>query len=215
MVRQVSWRKVGALLLMLALSAVPRQAAAQITSGSVTGSIRDGQGGVIPGASVTLISAARGTSLEVTSNEHGDFAFPIVGAETYVLRVGLAGFKTLTRPGIIVHAGDRVSLGVLTIEVGGIAETVTVLAGSPQLQLKSAERSFAVEGQAVQKSPSTAAASSVSRCSRPASCPPPLPAPRQVPPPSARTGSEPTRTTSRSTASPTWTPATTAARWWT
>ncbi len=135
---------------MLALSAVPRQAVAQITSGSVTGSIRDGQGGVIPGAGVTLISAARGTSLEVTSNEHGDFAFPIVWAETYVLRVGLAGFKTLTRPGIIVHAGDRVSLGVLTIEVGEIAETVTVLADSPQLQLKTAERSFTVEGQAVQ-----------------------------------------------------------------
>ena len=150
MVRQVSLRRVGALLLMLALSAVPRQAVAQITSGSVTGSIRDGQGGVIPGAGVTLISAARGTSLEVTSNEHGDFAFPIVWAETYVLRVGLAGFKTLTRPGIIVHAGDRVSLGVLTIEVGEIAETVTVLADSPQLQLKTAERSFAVEGQAVQ-----------------------------------------------------------------
>ena len=66
--RQVSPCIVGALLLMLALSAVPRQAVAQITSGSVTGSIRDGQGGVIPGASVTLISAARGTSLEVTSN---------------------------------------------------------------------------------------------------------------------------------------------------
>jgi hypothetical protein len=150
MMRQVSPCRVGALLLMLALSAVARQAAAQITSGSVTGSIRDSQGGVIPGASVILVSAARGTSLEVTSNEQGDFAFPIVEAETYVLRVGLAGFKTLTRPGIIVHAGDRVSLGVVTIEVGEIAETVTVLADSPQLQVRTAERSFAVEGQAVQ-----------------------------------------------------------------
>jgi Carboxypeptidase regulatory-like domain len=118
MMRQLSPCRVGALLLMLALSVVPRQAAAQITSGSVTGSIRDSQGGVIPGASVTLVSAARGTSLDVTSNEEGDFAFPIVDAETYVLRVGLAGFKTLTRPGIIVHAGDRLSLGVVTISRG-------------------------------------------------------------------------------------------------
>ena len=79
MMRQVSPCRVGALLLMLALNAVPRQAAAQITSASVTGSIRDSQGAVIPGASVTLVSAARGTTLEVTSSEQGDFAFPIVG----------------------------------------------------------------------------------------------------------------------------------------
>ena len=45
--RQVSPCGVGALLLMLALSGVPRQAAAQITSGSVTGSIRDSQGAVM------------------------------------------------------------------------------------------------------------------------------------------------------------------------
>src|SRR5437867_511131 len=125
-------------------------AAAQITSGSVTGAIHDAQGGVIPGAAVTLVSAARGTSLKVASNAQGDFVFPIVDADTYTLRVMLTGFKTVERPAIIVHPGDRVSLGNLVIEVGTLAETVTVLAETPQLQTKSAERSYAVEGQAVQ-----------------------------------------------------------------
>lgn len=141
-----------AALLLVALvswaAAVP--VFAQITSASLAGSIRDAQGAVIPGATVTLVSAVRGTTLEVVSNAQGDFAFPIVEADTYTLRIALPGFKTVQRPGIVVHPGDRVSLGAVTIEVGELAETVTVLAESPQLQVKSAERSYAVEGPAVQ-----------------------------------------------------------------
>src|SRR5688572_14144109 len=52
-------------------------AAAQ-TTGSVVGSVKDSQGALIPGATVSLISEARGTSIEAQSTASGDFQFPSV-----------------------------------------------------------------------------------------------------------------------------------------
>ena len=54
-------RKVWVLAFAIALGAGVMPAAAQITTGTVTGTVKDSQGGVIPGATVVLISEARGT----------------------------------------------------------------------------------------------------------------------------------------------------------
>ena len=52
------------------------------TTGTVTGTVKDDQGGVIPGATVTLISEARGTSLEAVTTASGDFVFPNITGDT-------------------------------------------------------------------------------------------------------------------------------------
>ena len=99
-------------------------AAAQITTGTVAGTVKDPQGGVVPGAAVTLVSEAQGTrSAPVVTSNTGDFVFPNVAAGTYLVEVGMSGFKTLKHTGIVVGAGDRVSVGTLTIEVGGLEQT--------------------------------------------------------------------------------------------
>lgn len=123
---------------------------AQITSASVAGTVRDAQGGVIPGATVILTSVTRGTAIETVSNAEGYYVFPTVMADTYTLKVSMEGFRTIEVPALQVNAGDKKSLGVLTIEVGSLTETVTVAARATELQAKSAERSFSVEGEAVQ-----------------------------------------------------------------
>ena len=122
-----------------------RPAFAQINTGTVLGSVTDAQGGVIPGATVTLISEARGTrSAPVVTNENGDFVFANVTADTYTVEVTLASFKTSQRSGIAVSPGTRVAVGTLSLEVGGAAETVTVKGDAPQVQSNSGERSFSV-----------------------------------------------------------------------
>ena len=75
----VTWRIAQAaavLLVCLLAGAVP--AGAQVATGTVTGTVKDGQGGIVPGAMVTLTSATRGTSLDAQTNENGDFVFPNV-----------------------------------------------------------------------------------------------------------------------------------------
>lgn len=132
--------------------AVP--ASAQLTTGSVAGTVKDSQGAVIPGAAVTLISEARGTQLaDVFTNADGDFTFVNVSPGRYTIQVSLTGFKLTRRDGIDVSAGDRMSVGVVTIDVGGLAETVLVKGESPVVQAHSGERSFTVATSAVQNLP--------------------------------------------------------------
>ena len=111
----------------VALFAYATPGISQTITATVTGSVKDGQGGVIPGATVVLLSESRGTkSTPATTNATGDFVLPNVPADTYSVEVTMSGFKTLKRGGIIVGAGNRVEVGTLTIEVGGMAETVEV-----------------------------------------------------------------------------------------
>ena len=60
------------------------------------------------------------------------------------------GFKTVERRGVMVSPGDRVALGIVTIDIGTVTETVSIMARATELQAQSAERSYAVEGKAVQ-----------------------------------------------------------------
>src|SRR5687767_8721862 len=83
---------------MLGIFAAALPAAAQVATGNVAGTVKDAQAGVIPGATVTLISQARGTTIDTTTNPDGDFVFVNVPGDTYTVRVAMDGFKTLERP---------------------------------------------------------------------------------------------------------------------
>src|ERR1035437_3215084 len=126
--------------------------AAQVTA-NVAGTIKDAQGGVIPGATVTLLSQTRGTTTEATTNATGDFVFSNVAGDTYTVKVTMDGFKTLARTGVPVSGGDRVALGTLTLELGALTETVLVSGAAPMIQSNSGERSFVATTEAVQNLP--------------------------------------------------------------
>jgi hypothetical protein len=143
----------AAIVALVLLSAtVP--ATAQITSGSVGGSVTDQQAGIIPGATVTLVSETRGTrSTPVVTGETGAFVFVNVPTDTYTVEVTMPGFKTLKRTGVPVSVGDNVAVGALTLEVGGASETVNVAAQAPVIQAHSGERSFTVATASVENLP--------------------------------------------------------------
>src|SRR4030088_69292 len=121
--------------LTLALILVSSPVLAQITTGTVSGTVKDAQGGVIPGATVVLISETRGTkSAPAITNETGSYVFPNVTADTYTVEVTLDAFKTVKRGGIAVSGGDHVGIPPLTLEPGALAETGSVVPQSPLLQ---------------------------------------------------------------------------------
>jgi hypothetical protein len=127
---------------------------AQGVTGTVTGTVKDAQGGVIPGATVTLISQTRGTtSVPVVTNATGDFVFPNLTADTYTIQIEMSSFRTLKRTGVEVNPGSRIALGTLTIDVGGQSEVVTVTAETPMVQAASGERSYAIATESVTNLP--------------------------------------------------------------
>jgi hypothetical protein len=138
----------------IAWCAMVATASGQLTTATVAGSIKDQQGAVIPGATAVLISQTKGTkTAPVVTSSSGDFVIPNVSADTYTLEVTMSGFKTLKRSNVEVHPGDRVALGQLAIEVGGITEEVMVKGESPVIQANSGERSFTITTDAVQNLP--------------------------------------------------------------
>jgi hypothetical protein len=84
--------------MLVVLLAAGGFAEAQILTGTVTGTVKDTQGGVIPGATVVLISDTRGTkSTPVVTNSTGDFVVANITADTYTVEVTMPSFKTLQR----------------------------------------------------------------------------------------------------------------------
>jgi hypothetical protein len=147
-------QRVGVLLTLTAALGIVVPATAQVTTGSVAGSVRDTQGGVVPGASVVLVSESRGTrSAPAITDETGNFVFPNVAVDTYTVEVSMDGFMTLRRSGVAVSAGSRVPVGALTLEVGGATETIDVRGEAPVIQAESGERSFTITTESVQNLP--------------------------------------------------------------
>jgi hypothetical protein len=111
---------VGALLLL----AVP--GFAQNPTGTIAGKLTDAQGLPVPGAVVTVQSAALQGTRSATSSANGDFILPLLPPGDYTVTVELAGFTTVKRP-------TRVTIGATTnidatMAVSGITETVQVTA---------------------------------------------------------------------------------------
>ena len=137
-----------------ALFLLPASSLAQITTGTVSGRVVDSSGGVVPNASVTLISEARGTkSAALLTNSDGDYVFPNVAPDTYTVEVTAPAFKVMHRTGVVVSGADRVGVPAITLTVGGTTETVTVAAEATLVQSQSGERSFAVATQQIEGLP--------------------------------------------------------------
>jgi hypothetical protein len=122
-------------------------AGAQQSSGVITGVIQDGQGAVVPGATVTIINQAQGATFRVLeTSAEGMFVVTPVPPGTYTVTVEKAGFKKFTKTDVTVFAQDRVGLPPIRLELGSVGESITVEASSVTLQTVSAERSGVITG---------------------------------------------------------------------
>jgi hypothetical protein len=140
--------------LVLLVCAVASPAGAQVTTASVTGTVKDPQGGVLPGATVTLLNDAQRTrGAPAVTSPDGDFVFPNVSPGRYTIQVEMPGFKTLKRSGVDVSPGSQVPLGTLILELGGAAEVVNVRGETPVIQSSTGERSFTISPEEVESLP--------------------------------------------------------------
>ena len=108
-------------------------ALAQVAAGSLTGHVSDQAGAAVPGATVTV--TATGTNLSRTSVTASDGAYLIPGLApgSYQVRVASASFRPLTREGVRLATGETVRLD-LRLDIGGLADAVTVTADAPLLR---------------------------------------------------------------------------------
>jgi hypothetical protein len=103
------------------------------TGGSISGTITDQSGGVIPGAKLTLVNLDLATSYKVTADAQGFYSFPTLPVGRYELTIEATGFKTQKKTGLTVDA-DAATRVDAKLEVGNKTETVTVTATAAQAQ---------------------------------------------------------------------------------
>jgi uncharacterized protein GlcG (DUF336 family) len=101
---------VGLAFIMLLPAA--QNAAAQDT-GTVSATVVDASGEVLPGATVTLTNEATAVGRTMVTNERGDFIFRAVQPGTYTVAVELSGFRRYERQHNVVNASGQLSLGDL------------------------------------------------------------------------------------------------------
>ena len=139
----------AAALLALGGSSTPGSLDAQTTSASVSGQVKDSLGGAVVGAAVALTSRTQANTLATTTDAEGRFVFPIVRPDIYTLQVSQLSFKTLERTNVVVSANDKFFTGILTLELGGRQESVSVSGRVSELSATSGERSFTLESEAL------------------------------------------------------------------
>ncbi len=128
---------IGVLLFAsFALASAP--AAAQPLYGSVVGNVKDAQGGIVPGGTVTLVNTGTNLKRETTTDAQGSFNFVNVLAGKYDLRVALTGFREAVRSGVPVSNGE-ISRVDISLEIGAMSETVTVKSEAELLQTDKAD----------------------------------------------------------------------------
>ena len=116
----------------------PSPSAAQAVYGSISGTVTDSSGAVLPGVSVTVTSTERKTTDTVVTNESGFFLKERLVPGTYEVKAELASFKTAVVPSVVVNVDAQTPIN-FKLEVGELTETVTVTGGSPLLKTDRAD----------------------------------------------------------------------------
>jgi hypothetical protein len=131
-------------LLTLAGALMPAVVTGQTVTAQVTGMVVDRDGGLVPGATVTITNPATGLQRNLLTGPDGAFAFVDLLAGTYDLSVALQGFKTSARKDILVEATERVNLPSIVLEVGDLQETITVRNEAPLVQTRTGARGTSI-----------------------------------------------------------------------
>ena len=126
------------LLVVLALCATATPVIAQILYGSVVGVVKDPQGGTVPGATVSIINKDTNLTKETTTDADGSFTVNNVAAGPYDVKVSLQGFRESVRKDVPVSIG-QIARVTVTLEVGSVSETVTVVSDTQLLQTDKAD----------------------------------------------------------------------------
>ena len=136
---------VGAILLLLS---VAPWVSAQVTGGSMSGTVTDGTGAAVAGAKILIKNTDTGITRETTTDSAGYFSAPNLTAGPYSVTTSATGFATAVRSGIVLTVGADQVLNT-AMQVGQITQQVEVTTEAPTVQLSSSSLSGEVQATTV------------------------------------------------------------------
>ena len=138
--------------LFLGICAILFAANALAQSARITGRVTDATGAVVPGTSITVTSVATGAERKINTNDEGYYAVPLLLPGEYRIIVDHAGFKRITRSGVILEVDQRAELD-FTLQVGGLTERIEVQAAATQLNTIEGSQGQVIENRRIVELP--------------------------------------------------------------
>lgn len=143
----------GIFVVCLLLLWLPGQAKGQAAvTGTISGTVTDQAGGVVPGATVTATNTGTGVSKTATSNSVGAYSFILLQIGNYDVTVSKSGFQTFTVKGVNVQAAQTYTVNA-QMKVSGTGSTVTVEANALQAQTSNTQLGAVISGNDISNMP--------------------------------------------------------------
>ena len=136
-------------VLLLFASAAPL---AQLPTATVLGVVKDGSGGVLPGATVIARHVATGQVRTTVAGGDGSYRLPALPVGSYEIRVELPGFRSEVRTGITLSVTQEAVVN-FTLQLGEVAETVTVVGEAPLVNTTSGSLGGLVDATKIESLP--------------------------------------------------------------
>jgi hypothetical protein len=140
------------LVLFAALMWLAGFAIGQVDEGSFIGRVTDQSGAVVVGAIVRAVNTGTNIVTEAATNDSGYFEFPLLAVGKYVLTVEKGGFRKAATAPIELHAGTKPRVD-LALQLGEVAEAVTVSAAAPLINATSTELGMVIDDKKVEDLP--------------------------------------------------------------
>ena len=131
--KSVGYITLSALFLLLMQS---QRVFGQVDEGSITGTVQDPTGAVVPNAQVTLLNTDQGITLTTTTNGAGEYTFSPVRIGHYSITVTAPGFSTTTQQNLQVTVGLALQVNV-QLKTGAASQTVEVTTAPPSCRPQS------------------------------------------------------------------------------
>ncbi|MGH9258273.1 MAG: carboxypeptidase regulatory-like domain-containing protein [Vicinamibacterales bacterium] len=138
--------------LVVSLVALGSPAVAQITSATISGTIKDETGGVLPGVDVVISNLDTGVTRSVVTDENGYYTVPGLAPGRYEARATLQGFSTAVQSGMVLEVAQQAGLN-LVLKLGAAEETITVTGESPLVDVRSSALSAVVDQKTIEELP--------------------------------------------------------------
>jgi len=126
--------------------------AAQESRGTISGTVTDPKGAVVPGATIIVTNTATNTSRTTISNDVGYYEAPFLDPGTYTIRAELPGFKKYQHQGVTLNVASKISINI-QMELGAVEQTVTVTGEAPLLDTNSASSGRVIDSKLIDSLP--------------------------------------------------------------
>src|SRR2546428_4797258 len=146
-------KKLGVQIVVVLVGALFFTAYAQTTTvGTISGTVRDEKGAVVPRAEISIQSEGTGTSRTVKTDDNGFYLAPSLPAGRYTISTSPSGFKKTVAAGVDLHVSENRVVN-LDLQVGQVSETVTVSSDAAPVETRSGELSSLISEKQVTELP--------------------------------------------------------------